>query len=72
MTELEHISSQNKRIAQWLNNGNSINPIDALNLFGCFRLSARIKDLKDKGMRISKKMLTLPNGKRYAVYSLQK
>ena len=30
--------SQKKRILRYLLNGNSLTPLDALNLFGCFRL----------------------------------
>ena len=44
--------------------------MDALNLFGSFRLGARIFDLKnDYGMNIKTEMVE-ENGKRYARYSL--
>lgn len=47
----------------------SINPMIALKRYGCFRLAARVKDLKDDGHLIN---TTLVNrrGKRYAAYSL--
>ena len=32
------IESQNKQIKAWLESGKSITPLDALNLFGSFRL----------------------------------
>ena len=38
--------SQNKKIYQWMKSGRSINPIQALNLFGCFRLGARCYDIE--------------------------
>ncbi len=44
--------SQSKQILDHLEQGNSLTPIDALNLFGCFRLSARIGELKQLGHNI--------------------
>ena len=64
------VESQNKQIKAWLESGKSITPMDALNLFGSFRLGARIFDLKnDYGMNIKTEMVEV-NGKRYAKYSL--
>ena len=64
------VESQNKQIKAWLESGKSITPLDALNLFGSFRLGARIFDLKnDYGMNIKTEMIEV-NGKRYAKYSL--
>ena len=57
--------SQLHKILNYLQLGYSISPIDALNMFGCFRLGARIFDLKQIGYDIAKQMV---NG--YAVYSL--
>jgi hypothetical protein len=64
------IKSQTKKIAEHLMSGKSITPIEALNKFGCFRLGARIHDLKHKqGFCIEAK--TVENeGKRFAEYSL--
>ena len=63
--------SQNARIAKYLQEGNSITPLDALNLFGCLRLGARIADLKDRyNMHIITNMVTTSNGKRVASYKL--
>ena len=64
------IESQNKQIKAWLESGKSLSPLDALNLFGCFRLGARVFDLKnDYGMNIKTEMVK-ENGKRFARYSL--
>jgi hypothetical protein len=64
------MKSQNKEIKNWLECGNSITPIDALNLFGCFRLGARIHDLKNKfGVNIKTEIVESGN-KRFAKYSL--
>lgn len=68
------MESQTKRILEHLQSGKSITPIDALNLFGCFRLSARIKDLRDDKFDIRTDIETkeMPDGtiKRYARYWL--
>lgn len=62
------VESQNKKIKTWLESGKSI----ALNLFGLFRLGARIFNLKnDYGMNIKTEMVE-ENGKRFARYSLEK
>ena len=61
--------SQNALIKGWLLNGHSITSLDALNMFGCFRLSARIANLKEQGMNITTEMVEI-NDKRIAKYSL--
>ena len=61
--------SQKDRILDYLMEGHSITPIEALNLFGCFRLGARIADIKGEGYLIYKEMVKDPKtGKRYAQY----
>jgi len=47
-----------------------ITAIDALDEAGCFRLAARISDLRNQGHVITSVMVTLPNGKRVARYTL--
>jgi hypothetical protein len=61
------MESQNKKIKAHLESGKPITALQALNEFGCLRLAARIKDLKDSGMIIDKVMVT-ENSKRFAVY----
>lgn len=61
--------SQNALIKGWLLNGYSITALDALNMFGCFRLSARIANLKEQGMNITTEMVEV-NDKRIAKYYL--
>ena len=61
--------SQCKRIATYLNGGGILTPMDALNMFGCFRLSARIADLRNGGLKIVTKYVT-QNGKTFAQYRL--
>ena len=38
--------SQKSKIMKWLDDGNSITPIQALEMFGCFRLAAIIHSIK--------------------------
>lgn len=63
--------SQNKQIADYLNKGKKLTPIDALNKFGCFRLAARIADLRNEGMNIVTKTIKLKNKKQIAQYSIK-
>ena len=51
--------------------GKRITPIDALNKFGCFRLAARIADLRKSGHNIWTDSMT-KDGKTFASYSLSK
>jgi hypothetical protein len=53
-------------------NGHSITQLEALTNFGCFRLAARISNLRDKGLNVVTDMVTLENGKRVARYILKK
>ncbi|MFA5300179.1 MAG: helix-turn-helix domain-containing protein [Lutibacter sp.] len=55
---METTKSQEKRIEDYLLRGNSITPIEALERFGCFRLGARIFDLKKKGFEIKTETVT--------------
>ena len=67
--------SQNKRIRKYLESGRSITALDALHLYNCFRLSARIYDLKDAGMNIEPEMIEIMSDgktKRIAKYHLAK
>ena len=63
--------SQNKQIADYLNKGKKLTPIDALNKFGCFRLAARIADLRNEGLNIVTNTIKLENKKQIAQYSIK-
>ncbi len=63
--------SQNALIKGWLLNGHSLTTLDALTLFGCFRLSARISNLREEGYDIVTEMVEV-NDKRIAKYYLAK
>lgn len=62
--------SQNQAILEHLQSGNAITPMDALKLFGCFRLGARIWDLEQAGHKIKHESVT-ENGKTFAKYSIE-
>lgn len=62
--------SQSNAILHYLQDGNGITPMDALNLCGCFRLSARIADLKKRGYDIVTEKVKVDGGKYVARYHL--
>lgn len=62
--------TQTQKIKAALEAGVAITPIDALNLYGCFRLAARIDELRKEGMDIETVTQTR-NGKRYAAYVMR-
>jgi len=63
MTQVKNIIKHMER--------DSINPLQALRLYGCFRLASRIVDIKALGYNVLKEMTT-KNKKRFATYSLGK
>lgn len=68
----EHKASQGDRILEYLKQGNSLTPLEALNRFGCLRLGARIYELKKANYPIEMKLLETPSGKHVAEYRLKK
>lgn len=62
------METQTLLILDYLRCGFRLSPILALNLFGCFRLSARIYDIKKMGYIVKKSVITENNGKRFAEY----
>lgn len=62
--------TQKKDILNHLIEKGTITPIEALELYGCFRLGARIADLKAEGIQIRTDIVA-KNGKRFAQYSLE-
>lgn len=61
--------SQNDDILSALIAGRSITPLDALRDYGCFRLAARIDELRRQGYVITTEFQKR-NGKKYAAYRL--
>jgi len=62
--------SQKKRILAYMQAGNRITPIEALEKFRSFRLGARIADIKDMGYDVKSEFVTTPSGKRVKAYWL--
>ena len=61
--------TQNDAIRAHLESGRTITPLDALRDYGCFRLAARIDDLRRTGLCITTEY-EHRNGKKYASYRL--
>ena len=62
--------TQYGQIKEYLESGQTLTAYGALMKFGCFRLAARIYELRQGGLDIKTKMITLC-GKTYAEYSLK-
>lgn len=62
--------SQAEMILEYLQNYGEITTIEALTAIGCFRLAARIADLRADGYSISTEM-TKDGKKSYAIYKLK-
>lgn len=61
--------SQAQMALEYMQRFGSITPLEALSAFNCFRLGARIADLRAEGYEI---ITTINDGKkRYAIYSLK-
>lgn len=67
--EKENNMTQKDYVLQHLNEGKTITPLEALRLYGSFRLGAIIFDLKADGHNIVNDWEE-SNGKRYAKYRL--
>ena len=63
-------NSQKNLVLNHLKNDNGITPLEALNKFGAFRLSAIIFDLKKDGYDIDTEIIK-NGGKHYANYKLK-
>ena len=60
--------SQERKVKAYLDGGGSLTPMDALNIFGIWRLAARIFVLRDGGMKINTLREKDQHGKCYARY----
>jgi hypothetical protein len=63
--------SQSLKILRWLAQGKSLTPLEALRRFNCWRLGARVHDLRRERWPVVSTMISI-NGKRVAQYSLSK
>lgn len=63
--------TQCKQVLSHLQSGQSITPLEALNLYGVFRLASRIHDLRNKGFNIKvRRGVVTEKGKKIAEYYL--
>jgi hypothetical protein len=62
--------TQRERIRAHLEKGLPITPLEALSRFGCFRLGARIHELKRDGLPIECTLISDTSGTRFAQYRL--
>lgn len=60
-------ASHKTKIEKYLSSGRSLTAIEALTKFGCFRLAARISDLRKDGINIATDTVT-QKGKTFARY----
>lgn len=70
--------THNEKIKGYLLKGNTLTSLQALKLFGCARLAARIYDIREEiqdnkePYLLHSEMIKLSNGKRVARYSIEK
>ena len=69
-TRTPEATTQAGHILEHLRRVGSITPLEALDLYGCFRLAARIKDLRALGWAIHTGVHHTPTGKAVARYRL--
>ena len=60
--------SQTDRILEWMLEGHTITPLEALEKYGCSRLAARIADIRQKGYLVYSEFVTAPSGKKVKSY----
>lgn len=63
--------SQTDAILSALKRGRKLTPYNALNQFRCFRLAARVRDLRERGHDIGSKIIEVGD-KRVSLYWLKR
>lgn len=63
--------TQKQLIKEYLQSGRSITPIEALEMFGSFRLGAIIFTLREEGMSIKTEFVTNRYKTKFAKYTLE-
>ncbi len=61
-------ATQKQQILAHLQGGRTITPLEALRLYGCFRLGARIWDLRRAGYEIASRTVKVEGGSHVAQY----
>ena len=63
--------TQNQQILSHLKTGKDITPLQALGLYGVYRLAARINDLRKQNVPIETVIRTDGQGRTYASYKME-
>jgi len=63
-------AKQNTAVLNHMKKDGNITAIEALNLYGCFRLAARIYELKKEGFEIVAEQVDIGDNRSIARYSL--
>ena len=63
--------TQAGRILAHLRAGNRLTALEALDAFGCFRLAARIHELRREGWKVQERTVETASGKRVAEYFVE-
>jgi len=63
--------SQSQAILRYMRSGYEITSLEALKLFNCMRLAARIADIKDMGIDIADRWITRDDGVRFKAYRVK-
>lgn len=66
-----HTQSQEQQILAYLMEGRTLTALEALDKFQCFRLGARVFDLRKAGHNIESRPYRTPEGKTVAQYTLK-
>lgn len=64
----ETSQSQESKILDYMLRGHRITGMEALNMFACFRLPARIADIERRGFKVQSRFITTTTGKRVKQY----
>ena len=63
--------TQTQAILDYLQQGKRLTPLEALSLFGCFRLGARVYDLRQQGHNVKSRNIQVGKNKRVAEYWIE-
>ena len=63
--------SQTRDILRHLSKGYTLTPLQALDRFACYRLAARIKEIREQGHSVAMRMVRTTNGAHIAQYSIE-
>lgn len=64
-------ATQSDMILAALKHGETLTAVEALQRFGCFRLAARIYDLRERWYRIGDRMVKVGRGKKVKEYRME-